>query len=76
MVFGSNPVDLFGWEGGDEDMLFAQDTSLAGQFVNQRKLRMRAQEATLKEIANSKLRRLLARNQTFNCAEIDVGFIL
>ena len=34
---------------------------------------MRAQEATLKEVANSKLRRLLARNKTFNCAEIDVG---
>ena len=73
MVFGSNPVDLFGWEGGDEDMLFAQDSSLAGQFVNQWKLRMRAQEATLKEIANNKLRRVLPRNKTFNCAEIDVG---
>ena len=31
MVFGSNPVDLFGWEDGDEDMLFAQDTPLADE---------------------------------------------
>ena len=73
MVFGSNPVDLFGWDDGDEDLLSAQDTSLAGQFVNHWKLRMRAQEATMREVANSKLRRILAHNQTFNSAELDVG---
>ena len=66
MVFGPSPVDLFGWTDGAVDMLFAQDTSLAGQCANRRKLRMRAQEATLKEIANSKLRRPLARNRTSN----------
>ena len=33
MVFGSNPVDSFGWDDGDEDLLFARDSSLAGQFV-------------------------------------------
>ena len=44
MVFGSNPVDLFGWGGKDEDLMFPQDTSVAGQFAQQRKLRMRAQE--------------------------------
>ena len=37
---------------------------------------MRAQEATLKEGANSKLQRLLAHNKTFNCAEIDAGDIV
>ena len=42
MVFGSNPADFFGWGNGDEDLLLAQDTSLAGQFVQQWKLRMRA----------------------------------
>ena len=73
MVFGSNPADLFGWDDSEEDLLFAQDTSLAGQFVNQWKLRMRAQEATLKGVANSKLRRILAHNQTFNCTEVAVG---
>ena len=41
VVFGSNPEDFFGWEDGDEDLLFAQDTSLAGQFVQQWKLRTR-----------------------------------
>ena len=30
MAFGSNPVDFFGWEDGDEDILFARDTSLSG----------------------------------------------
>ena len=42
MAFGSNPVDPFGWEGGDEDMMFAQDATLAGQFVKQWKLRAKA----------------------------------
>ena len=65
MVFGSNPVDFFGSEDGDADLLFAQDASLEGQFVQQWKLRKRAQEATRKEVANSKLRRSLARNKTF-----------
>ena len=34
---------------------------------------MMAQEAALKEVANSKLRRLLAHNKTFNCTDIKVG---
>ena len=50
MVFGSNPVDLYAWEGKDEDLAFAQDTSLSGQFVQQWKLRRMAQEAALKEL--------------------------
>ena len=70
------PSDFFGLGDGDEDLLFAQDTSLAGQFVQPWKLRTRAQEATLKEAADGKIRRLLARNETFNCAEIDVGDIV
>ena len=49
MVFGSNPVDMFGWGCGGEDLTFAQDTFLAGQFVQQWRLRVTAQEATLKE---------------------------
>ena len=53
--------------------MFAQDTALAGQFVQQWKLRMRAQEATMKGIANSNLRRLLAGNKSCNCADIDGG---
>ena len=34
---------------------------------------MKAQEATLTEIANSNLRRHVAHNKAFNCAEIDDG---
>ena len=73
LVFGSSPMDLYGWDDTDEDLLFAQDTSISGQFVHQWQLRMRAQEASLKEIANSKLRRLLAYNKTFDCVDIKVG---
>ena len=76
MVFGSNSVDSFGREDSDEDLMFAQGASLAGQFAQPWKLRMRAWGATLKEIANSKLRRPSAHNETFKCAELDVGDML
>ena len=33
LVFGSNPADLVRWEAKDEDLTFAQETSLSGQFV-------------------------------------------
>ena len=66
-------MDLYGWDDSDDDLLFAQDTSISGQFVHQWQLRIRAQEAALKEIANSKLRRLLAYNKTFDSVDIKVG---
>ena len=66
-------MDLYGWDDSDGDLLFAQDTSILGQFAQQRQLRIRAQEAALKEIANSKLRRLLAYNKTIDCIDIKVG---
>ena len=47
--------------------------TISGQFAQQWQLRIRAQEAALKEIAKSKLRRLLARNKTFDCVDIKVG---
>ena len=34
---------------------------------------MMAQEAALKEIANSRLRRLLAYNKSFTCADVKIG---
>ena len=73
MVFGSNPVDLSGWEDKDEDLVFAQDTPLSGQFAHQWKLRMMAQEAALNEIASSKLRRSLAFNKSCACADVKIG---
>ena len=72
-VLGSNPVDLYGWEDADEDLTFAHVTSLSGQFAQQWKLRMMAQEATLKEITNSRLRRLLAFNKSFTCTDVKTG---
>ena len=63
MVFGPSPAELFRWEGGDGDLMFTQDTFSAGQFVQQWKLRVRGQEAALKEVAGSKLRRLVAHNK-------------
>ena len=72
MVFGSNPTDLFGWEVTESNLMFAQDTSLAGQFAQQRKLRMRARGAALKQVGNGKLRRLLQK-KTFNCADTNPG---
>ena len=65
LVFGSNPVDNYGWRDGGGDLLVAQDTFLSGQFAPEWKLRMLAQDAALKEVDNSKLRRLLAVSRSF-----------
>ena len=66
-------MDLCGWGDSDEDLLFARDTSISGQVVQQRQLRIRAQETALEGIANSELRRLLAHNKTFDCVDNKVG---
>ena len=34
---------------------------------------MAAHEAVLKEVANSKLRRLFAKNKSFNCTDVKIG---
>ena len=60
MALGSKPPDFYGWGGDDGGHLSAQDTSLPGQFVQQWKLRVRAKQAAMKEIASSELRRLPA----------------
>ena len=53
--FGSDPVGLFEWgEKGD-----AQDASPPGQFARQSEFRLAARRAAMKEVANSKWRRLL-----------------
>ena len=53
MVFRSELADLLGWQGGDGDRLFAPEAATSGQFVQQWKLRMLAQAAALKGMANS-----------------------
>ena len=73
MACGSNPIDLIGWDDQGEDLMFAQDTSLSGQFAQQWEPSMRAQEAELQETAKSKLRRLVAYNKAFSCADTVVG---
>ena len=57
---------------GDE-LGFGQDTFVLSQFAQQRKLKVMKQEATLKEAADSRLRRLVAPNQAFRGLEIEVG---
>ena len=56
-----------------EDLTFARNTSLSGQSVQECKLRMMAQEAALKEVANGEPRRLLARIKSFSCTDVKVG---
>ena len=63
MVFGANPADLYGWEDKDEDLTFAQQWAL----------RIMAQEAALRGIANSRLRKLLAYYGPANCADFRIG---
>ena len=73
LVFGSDPVDLYGWDDREEDLLFAQDTSVSGQFAQEWELRRMAHEAASKEVANSGLRSLSTYNKTFSCADVEIG---
>ena len=73
MVLGSTPAELLEWEDMDEDLTFAQDTSVSGQFAQQWKLRMMEQEAALGEVADGKPRRLLAYNKSFSCTGVKIG---
>ena len=73
LVCGSNPADLFGWRDDDEGIGFAQETSISGQFAQQWELRKTAQEAALKEMAKSELRRLLTHNHSLFRAEFAFG---
>ena len=73
MIFGSNPVDLKGWEEKDVDLTFAQVTLISGQVAQQLKLRGTVREAALKEITSSRRRRLSAYNKAINCAGVKIG---
>ena len=73
LVLGANPVDLFGWDDGKEDLFFARDRSPSEHFLQQWKLRMMAQEAASKEVDNGKLRRLSAPKRYFNCVDVKIG---
>ena len=53
--------------------MFCQDTSLAGQSVQQWKLRSMAHEAALKEIAEDGRRKLLAYNKSCNRTDVRIG---
>ena len=63
-VFGSDPAHLSRCGERDEDLLSAQDTPLLGQFAQQWKLGIMAQEAALKKVASSNPRRLLGYNKS------------
>ena len=47
--------------------------SISGQFARPRKLQTLAQDANSKEIAKTKLGRLLSHNKTFKYADTQVG---
>ena len=51
LVFRSDPADLSGWGGDDEELLLAKDASLSGQVVLQWTWRILAQGAAPKEVA-------------------------
>ena len=72
-ALGSNPAGLLGRRAVDEDLLLFRDTPKSGRFVRRRKLRISAHATIPKGVANSKLRRLLAHNTSFNCADVKVG---
>ena len=61
-----------GGGGDDEDLLCPKKSSLSGQFAQQWKLHVMAQEAALK-MAASKLRSLVAYNRSFISTDVKVG---
>ena len=63
VVFRSNSADMYGRGNDGEDLLWAQDTSPSGQFAQLRKLCIMAREGAWGEMANSKLRPLMAYNK-------------
>ena len=73
VFFFSNPVDPHGWDGQDEDLLFAQHGSVSGRFALPWKLRTMAREAASKEVANSKQSRLVARKRALNGTAVRIG---
>ena len=66
-------MDLYTWREDVDGMDSLPDTSKGCQFVQQWQVQNVAQEAMLKEMANSELQRLLAHKQTFQIAEFKVG---
>ena len=54
-------------------MLVAQETTPSEQLAQHSGLRIMAKEAAFTEVASSKLRRLLAHNESFSCAALKIG---
>ena len=73
LVFGSIPADLFGWGRDHENPLLAQNAPLPGQRVQQWKSHGMAQEAALKGVTRSMLRRLSGYTKSFNRTDVRVG---
>ena len=73
MIFGANLAGLSEWGDKDEDLPLAQDSSLSRLVAQRRKLRMMAQGAALEDIADSRLRRLLAYNKSFVRADLKIA---
>ena len=66
-------MDPFGRGDQNGDSLFTQNVSLSGQFAQQWMLGMTAREAGLKAVAEGELRRLLSRDESFDCADAKIG---
>ena len=73
MISGFNPANLCGWADKDENLTFAQVASVSGQFAQHWTLRILAQEAAPKELANGRLRRLLAPYRPFTFTDVRIG---
>ena len=72
-ALGPNPADPYLWRDGDSDSDFAQEPPISGQFFQWWKLRTMAREAASEGIAEKKMRRLIARNTSLDCADVKAG---
>ena len=73
MAFVSSPEALYSWQDTDADLDFEQHASISSQITPKWKLRVMAREATSREMATSKLRRILDRNRTRERTGLVIG---
>ena len=73
MVFGPSPLDLCRWDGRDEDLFSAKDTSPIRTIRTAAETSRGGAETALKDVANSKLRRLAAYHKASNFADFAIG---
>ena len=71
-AFGASPADPCSRQDSDADLVFVQNASISSQFMLEWKLCVVAQYSILEDMAKSKWRRILDRDQAVECADVAI----